>query len=182
MRPDERFWTVSNMVSILRLVLTVPLVWYLWNGQREMAIVVTLIAAASDWADGRLARATGTVSEWGKILDPVADKVLIGAVVIVMTIQHMLPMWFVVAVVVRDVVILLGGIYAQRKANTILPSLFVGKLAVSAIALSGAFGIMQWNLALQISIGVSCVLMTLSLWQYTERLHGILRQTQTKTR
>lgn len=182
MRPSERFWTASNVVSIVRMLLTAPLIWYLWNDQRGMAMVTALIAAITDWIDGRLARATGTESEWGKILDPVADKVLIGAVVVVMTIQQLLPLWFVVAVVLRDILILIGGIYAQRRANTVLPSLMIGKLAVTSVSISGMLGIMQWDLALRISIGVSCFLMALSLWQYTERLHGILRQTQTNTR
>jgi cardiolipin synthase (CMP-forming) len=181
-RESERFWTWSNVVSIIRLLLTVPIVWLLWNDRNVEAVVVSLAAAATDWVDGRLARATHTVSEWGKILDPIADKVLVGAVVVVMLLQQIMPAWFVISVLARDLIIIVGGLVARRHTPVVLPSLMSGKLAVSAISLAGVFGILRWDLPLQLAIGLSCVLMAVSLWDYGKRLHGILRQTQTKAR
>lgn len=177
-----RFWTASNVVSLLRLVLTVPIVWLLLHDRNIEAVIVSLVAAATDWVDGRLARATHTVSEWGKVLDPVADKVLVGAVVIVLLIRGLMPMWFVAAVVARDVIIVIGGLVARRVTPVVLPSLMSGKLAVSAISLAGVFGILRWQTPLDVSIGLSCVLMAVSLWDYGKRLHGILRQAQAETR
>ncbi|MBU3741858.1 MAG: CDP-alcohol phosphatidyltransferase family protein [Candidatus Kapabacteria bacterium] len=182
MKPSERFWTASNVMSLVRLILTVPLVWMLWHDQRWTALMIAAVAAVTDWADGRIARATGTVSDWGKIIDPVADKVLVGSVVVVMTIKELLPLWFVICVVLRDVIILIGGIIIERRTGQITPSLMVGKLAVTAVAITGMIAIMQWSPFVEIGIGLSSVLMVLSLWQYSKRFHGILQQAQRKTR
>lgn len=182
MKPAERFWTASNVVSLVRLVLTIPLVWMLWHDQRWNAFMIAAVAALTDWADGRIARATDTVSDWGKIIDPVADKILVGSVVVVMTIKELLPLWFVIAVVLRDVIILVGGIIIERRTGQITPSLMVGKLAVTAVAITGMIAIMQWTPYVEIGIGLSCVLMALSLWHYGKRFHGILQQAQRKTR
>lgn len=181
MLQHERFWTASNVVSIIRLFLTAPMAWLLWHDDHGGAIIVAALAAATDWIDGRLARATGTVSEWGKVLDPLADKVLVGTVVIIMVIKQMLPLWFVIAIVLRDVLILIGGIIAERRTGKITPSIMVGKLAVTAIAATGVAGIMRATAFVQIGIGLSTLLMAVSLWQYAKRLHGILRQTQANT-
>jgi cardiolipin synthase len=121
------------------------------------------------------------VSEWGKVLDPLADKILVGTVVVIMVIKQMLPLWFVIAIVLRDVLILIGGIIAERRTGKITPSIMVGKLAVTAIAATGVAGIMRATAFVQIGIGLSTLLMAVSLWQYAKRLHGILRQTQAKT-
>lgn len=177
-----RFWTASNAVSLLRLVLTAPIVWLLLHDRNVEAVIVSLVAAVTDWVDGRLARATYTVSEWGKILDPIADKVLVGAVVVVMLLQQIMPAWFVMSVLARDLIIIVGGLVARRHSPVVLPSLMSGKLAVSAISLAGVFGILRWQTPLFVAIGLSCALMAVSLWDYGKRLHGILRQTQAETR
>lgn len=172
--PRDRFFTASNLLSILRGVMTVPIVWALFEELRITAILLCLIAALTDWLDGYVARHTGTVSEWGMILDPLADKILVGAVVVVLVILELLPLWFVLVVVGRDVVILLGAAYASSRAKTVLPSLMSGKLAVSAIALTGVVSLAIGRPSLELII-VSCCLMGVSLWQYATRLHGLLR-------
>ena len=172
--PRDRFVTASNLISLLRGVMTVPVVWALLSQERTLAIVLCLLAAITDWLDGFVARRTGTVSEWGMILDPIADKILVGAVVAVLTVQEILPLWFVALVVGRDVVILIGAMVASSKARTVLPSMMSGKLAVSAIALTGVVSLWLGEPSLELII-VSCSIMGVSLWQYATRLHGLLR-------
>ena len=172
--PRDRFFTASNVISIARGVMTLPVVWALLSHQRTLAIALCLVAAATDWLDGYVARRTGTVSEWGMILDPVADKILVGAVVVVLVMQQVLPLWFVGCVVGRDVVILIGASYASSRKLVVLPSLMSGKLAVSAIALTGVVSLAIGGPSFELII-VSCSLMAVSLWQYATRLHGLLR-------
>lgn len=172
--PRDRFVTASNLISILRGVMTIPVVWALLSNERTVAIVLCFVAALTDWLDGYVARRTGTVSEWGMILDPLADKILVGAVVAVLTVQEVLPLWFVALIVGRDVVILLGAMYATSRAKIVLPSLMSGKLAVSAIALTGVVSLWLGTPSIELII-VSCCLMGVSLWQYATRLHGLLR-------
>ena len=80
----DHFWTLSNAVSLLRVVLTLPAIWlialgpdYVWE-----AFGVVVVMIVSDWIDGWLARWRGEISQWGKILDPLADKVAVGAITI----------------------------------------------------------------------------------------------------
>lgn len=175
---NNQFLTVSNLISLLRLVLTIPIVWALLTQQTALAFGLCVIAAFSDWLDGAVARATQTVSEWGKVLDPIADKVLVGSVVIVLLVSHLLPIWFVCAVLGRDAVIVVGGFFARKFTPIVLPSLWSGKLAVSAIAFTGMMAIAGMFIVRDYAIVISTLLMTLSLWHYSKRLHGIIRQAQ----
>jgi hypothetical protein len=78
---------------------------------------------------------------------------------------------------VRDVIILAGAQWLQRKNSLVLPSLLPGKLAVTAIALTGALSMIASpsSAVVQVPLYLSCALMALSLWVYGKRLHGILR-------
>jgi len=172
---SDRFLTASNAISLLRLVLTGPVVYTLYYEQYLAAFLLCWFGAFTDWLDGFVARKTGTVSEWGKVIDPVADKVLVGAVVLMMLVKGLLPVWFVVAVVARDLIILVAAVYARKRVNVVLPSLMSGKLAVSAIALTGVVAMLEGGPVVIWLIGLSCGLMALSLWHYGKRLHGLLR-------
>lgn len=175
-RASERFWTMSNVVSLVRLALTVPIVIALLHDSRWLALCLSVVAAASDWFDGYAARVTNTVSEWGKIIDPIADKILVGAVVIILVIKGLLPFWFVAMVLSRDIVILLCGVYLQRHITVVPPSLISGKLAVGAIALAGIAAMAEWTLIRDVGIVLSAILTAVSLWQYGKRFYGIIRQ------
>lgn len=172
---NHRFWTASNAVSMFRAVLTIPVVWFLLHDQPIVAMMVCFAASGTDWLDGWIARKTNTVSEWGKVLDPMADKILVGAVVVILLWQERLPLWFVACVVARDVIIVVGGIWARRYQTEILPSLWSGKFAVSAIALTGVVAMVTSGAAVFWLIVLSSVLMVVSLWSYGKRLYGIVR-------
>lgn len=175
---SDRFWTPSNMVSLFRLLLTGPVVYLLVHEMRLAAFVVCLVAAFTDYLDGRLARSTHTVSEWGKVIDPVADKVFIGAILVVLLAQGLYPVWFVVLVLARDAVIVAGGLWLRRYTPVVPPSLPSGKWAVAAISASGICAMMLWITARDVMIVLSCVLIAVSLWDYGRRFYGILRQDQ----
>ncbi len=179
---SDRFWTASNVVSMFRGVLTIPVAYAMAIDAHWVAFGLCWFAAFTDWLDGWVARRTGTVSEWGKVIDPVADKILVGTVVVMLLVKGLLPPWFVAAVVARDIVILIAAVVSRRYTLVILPSLMSGKLAVSAIAFTGVVAMVDWPLSRDIGIAVSCVLIVVSLWQYGKRLHGIIRQVQKETR
>lgn len=170
--------TASNLISLLRLLLTVPVALLIHADMAWWAFALCWFAAFTDWLDGYVARATNTVSEWGKVIDPIADKVLVGTIVIMLLTKGLLPLWFVIVVVLRDVVILAGAAIARRHSPVVLPSMWSGKLAVSAIAWTGVTALVAWTAARDAGMVVSCLLIGVSLWQYARRLHGILRQAQ----
>lgn len=173
---SDRFWTLSNVVSLVRLILTIPIVMALLHDSMWTAFGISIVAAFTDWLDGFVARATRTVSEWGKIIDPVADKVVVGAVVILLVVKGLLPLWFVVIVLSRDIIIVLCGMYLRRHTSVVPPSLLSGKLAVSAISLAGICAMVGLTLVRDVSIVLSTILAAVSLWQYGMRFYGIVRQ------
>lgn len=122
----------------MRILLVIPIVFLLLSGKeshRWWAVLVMVIAALTDLFDGILARAFKQETELGKILDPLADKIAVTAVAILLTIQNLIPMWFIIVAVVRDVVILGGGLYVQKKKRLTLQSNTMGKWTVFIVAL-----------------------------------------------
>lgn len=131
-------WTISNLLSFTRLLLVVPIVLLLLS-EKEFhnwwAVAVMVIATLTDTLDGFLARALHQESDLGKILDPLADKIAIAAVAVLFMIKGVLPIWFVIGAIVRDVTILLGGLYIKNKKEMILQSNLMGKWTVTIVAL-----------------------------------------------
>jgi cardiolipin synthase len=119
-RASSRVLTLPNVITIARLS-CLPLFLWLLFGQEDRAAAAWLLAAlgATDWVDGYLARHMHQVSELGKILDPVADRLLflVGAGGIL--VDGSVPVWFAVTVLVREVLVgattlLLGALGARR--------------------------------------------------------------------
>lgn len=133
----DRFWTLSNVVSLLRIVLTLPVVWMIVLGPAYMwptfGLVVVMIL--SDMLDGYLARRRNEISRWGKILDPLADKVAIGAITVVMVLFNGMPFWVVAAVLVRDGLILLASIFLVGRRDVVISSNIWGKLTTLLMSL-----------------------------------------------
>jgi cardiolipin synthase len=90
-------------------VLTVPVIfWLLVNGSARAAFYVFLVAGISDGVDGYLAKRFKWTSELGAYLDPLADKLLIVSIYVALAVSGQIPLWLVIAVVSRDILILLG--------------------------------------------------------------------------
>lgn len=126
---------ISNLLSLLRLFLAVPL-WLLLDNFYENRLIVfalCIFALVTDLMDGYLARKLNQITEMGKIIDPLADKVGISAVVIKLFIIGQIPDYFFWMVVIRDALIFLGGIYVSRKIGKVLPSNMLGKISVLSI-------------------------------------------------
>ena len=104
--------SLPNLLCVMRMLLAVPIVWALVNGYYGWTLGLFVVAAVSDGLDGFLAKQFNWTSELGKVLDPVADKLLLVSVIITLTLVGMVPLWLTVVVVARDVVIGAGaGVY-----------------------------------------------------------------------
>jgi cardiolipin synthase len=102
----DRVWTLPNALSVLRL-LGVPLfLWLLLGPQADgWAVVVLMVAGATDWADGKLARSLGQSSRLGALLDPAADRLYIVATLVAFVLRDVVPLWLVAALVGRELVL-----------------------------------------------------------------------------
>ncbi len=120
--------TIANLITLLRLVLVPVIIWALLVDQQLMAFILFLFAGLSDAVDGAVARYFDQQSEFGTILDPIADKVMLVSVFIVLAYLGHLPLWLTILVVSRDLLIVFGVMLAfvLSKPVTIKP-LWVSK-------------------------------------------------------
>ncbi len=100
-----------------------------------LAYGLMLLAGVTDYFDGYFARKFNQESDMGRILDPLADKVLVGAIAIVLTTTHGMPLWFLLLIIGRDLAILFLGYFMVSKTKEIPESNWPGKVAVTASAL-----------------------------------------------
>lgn len=134
--PEARVLTLPNVITLVRLACLPVFLWLLF-GAEDRAAAAWLLAAlgATDWVDGYLARHMNQVSELGKVLDPVADRLLfvVGAGGIL--IDGSVPTWFAVIVLVRET--LVGG------ATLLLAALGARRIDVTWFGKAGTFGLMM---------------------------------------
>jgi cardiolipin synthase len=107
-RAADRIETIPNALSVLRL-LGVPLfLWLLLGPHADVAaLIVLMLSGFTDWLDGVLARKLNQTSNFGAMLDPLADRLYILATLLGLVLRHVIPLWLAVVIVGRDV--LLGG-------------------------------------------------------------------------
>jgi CDP-diacylglycerol--glycerol-3-phosphate 3-phosphatidyltransferase len=129
-------WTISNIISLCRLILAVPISIFLWYKNIPVVTGLVIIAVISDHLDGFLARRLNQVTEFGKIIDPLADKVCVGLAALIMIIQNKVPIWFGIVVLARDLLILLASLYVKNKIKFVIPSNYVGKVTVTIIIIA----------------------------------------------
>ncbi len=123
----------------------------------------------SDLMDGHLARKLNQVSELGKIIDPLADKICVITIAIILLYINKISLWFVIIVVLRDLVILAFGIYLSKKKDIRLMSNFPGKMAVLSIGVIILFSII--NIPVLKSIVYYLYFLSLLLILYSSALY-----------
>jgi CDP-diacylglycerol--glycerol-3-phosphate 3-phosphatidyltransferase len=175
-RAKDDLFTPSNMISVMRAMMAVPAVMAIVGHWYLLVASICIAAFLSDLLDGLIARKTDSVSEMGKIIDPLADKIFVGCVVIAMAAYSLIPLWFLAIILSRDLIIVLGGVWAKRKLGVVLPSNYPGKIAVLTISISifMVFVKVPENIV-AIAENISVALMALSLGLYAKRLAGLVR-------
>ncbi len=116
---------LPNQLTLLRVALTPVFVVLLLSGspvQLQISLVVYIIAAITDWYDGWAARKLGTITRWGKFLDPLADKILSSAAMLAFVGLGLIDAWMVWTVIVRDFIMTFLRAYAEYRDEPIVTS------------------------------------------------------------
>jgi cardiolipin synthase len=113
-RLEEHIFTVPNALSLARLFMVPIVVALLLVRADGLAAAVFVLASVTDFLDGRLARRSGP-TRLGQILDPVADRLMLSSVAVVLAVRGLLPAWAVAILVGRDLLALVGGIVVGTK-------------------------------------------------------------------
>ncbi len=130
---------ISNMLSLTRVILVIP-IYYLLNLQTEiggyLAVAVMFLAALTDAYDGRLARKLKQRTDLGRILDPLADKITIAGIAIILAETRGLPVWFVALIILRDVGIVVLSSFLVLRTKVMVESNVLGKITVTILGLT----------------------------------------------
>ena len=134
-RPDDmdRIFTIPNVLSFLRLASVPVFVVLFVNDRTDAAVILYAVGAWSDFFDGWIARRFDQVTNLGKLLDPLADRIFIAALVVALVATDVLPLWVALAIVGRDVLILALYPVVHRGALQKIRVNFVGKCATAAL-------------------------------------------------
>jgi cardiolipin synthase len=180
---SDRVLTLPNVLSVLRL-LGVPLfLWLLLGPEADgWAVVVLAVSGATDWADGKLARALGQSSRLGALLDPAADRLYIVATLVAFVIRDVIPLWVVLVLLVRELVLGLTLLLLRRAGWPPLQVHYLGKAATflllyafplllladgdgtaATIARPIAYALTVWGSALYVLAGVFYVVQAAGL-------------------
>jgi cardiolipin synthase len=165
--PEGAFWSPPNIISVIR-VLLVPIIYWSFDQNRAgLALVLIALAILTDAVDGYLARTFGWKSAWGLILDPLADKILIGSLAVFLVMFRDFPVWMAVFIVARDIAIILAGVYLYfRPYRLVVPSNRIGKL--TTVVTSGAMILyaLDWQPYGQWVLWASLICIAGSGWKY----------------
>ena len=135
---ELNIFTLSNFISLTR-VLLLPLFYFavsLDSDRGNLLALFTIGAAAlTDFLDGWLARVRGTISSFGQIIDPLADKLFLGGVGIVLINLREFPVWLFSLILLRDVAILAASAFLIKSHKVVFPSNIWGKLYTVSVAL-----------------------------------------------
>jgi CDP-diacylglycerol--glycerol-3-phosphate 3-phosphatidyltransferase len=167
----------SNLLTIARLLLLPLTIFYLRRPeQRRKALLCMGLAMLTDALDGPIARRRGEVSRLGKLLDPIADKLVLNTTAVTLSQTRGFPWWITTLLLVRDAVILLAGLLVYRRTSHITAAQSTGKATTvaltAAVLLYTADGPRSGKPALYVAL----VPFALSLWQYGRRFVMIMRQ------
>jgi cardiolipin synthase len=196
----DRVWTLPNLLSFLRLA-GAPLVLWLIVGPKAdgLAVLVLALGGFTDWLDGYLARAWHQTSRIGQMLDPIADRLYILAVLLGLALREIVPWWLVVIVVGRDVFVVVLVPVLKTRGYSSLPVHFLGKAATFSLLYafplvllgSGEDGWLQlawvlgwafaiWGTALYWYAGGLYVAQTVRLLRSTPPIHNRRRSSVTR--
>ena len=174
--------TIPNILTILRIVIIVPLTRFLLKQDYIMAGVMILISAVTDILDGFLARKLGQITDLGKILDPIADKLTLIAVVVCANVLYPEIMPFIIVLFTKELLMLSGGAFLLRFKIKPPAAKWYGKLSTvlfytsitTLILLKAIWGYTNKTLSL-VLLSVTTASMLFSLIMYTSVFVRLIR-------
>ncbi len=131
---EDRVLTIPNALSVLRLLLVPVFIYLLSVDANALAVAVLMFSGFSDWADGKIARLVDNQSSrLGALLDPAVDRIYMVVVPVALAVDRIVPWWFVVVLLVRDVVLAFTLPVLRSRGLTALSVTYLGKAATFSL-------------------------------------------------
>lgn len=166
---------IPNLLTLLRLIIVPVLGYFLYFENYIPAVVLFAFGGFTDILDGYIARKYSLVTKWGKVFDPLADKLMQITALVFLVLHHFIPIVVLVIVIIKESLMLTGGILLYTKGKTVIGANWYGKLAtvifyfailatiiLSLESLNNSYTTIAINIAL--GLAVSCTLFALVMY------------------
>ncbi|MEY2841067.1 MAG: hypothetical protein RLY74_208 [Actinomycetota bacterium] len=124
-----RIMTIPNLLTITRAIGIPIFLFFIFNERYSLAVVTLMIGGATDYLDGKLARALNQESRLGELLDPAVDRLYIASVLVAMYLSDLLPIWLLILIIVRDIAIGVLLLLLKFAGKPALEVTYLGKAA-----------------------------------------------------
>lgn len=141
------FKQVPNILTIIRFLLIPVILFYIFTGNYLAAFIVFTISGITDIADGFIARKFNFISNFGKLMDPLADKLTQISVLLSLTVIRIIPVWIVVIVLIKEIIMVSGASFLYGK-DVVVYSRWYGKLATVLFYIAIVFSLIERQFAL----------------------------------
>jgi phosphatidylglycerophosphate synthase len=172
--------TLANAVTLFRLALVIPTLYFLLNDQRELTLIILGIVLLGDMVDGALARLRHEETEFGKILDPLVDKIVFASIITVLVIVGQLSWIALAGLLFYQTGIIIGAILWLRKRKDTPPVRLLGKIASFVLSLTVLAAIIKLPNA-ESAVYVAVVFMYAAGFDYLFNLIRVSREEIPKT-
>lgn len=162
--------TIPNLLSLLRILMIPVIVWLYIKNEYNLAVLFVLLSGITDVADGIIARKCNMVSDFGKILDPIADKLTQITLIICLSTKYPKMAWLISLFVAKEFIMALLGYITIRNTDSVNSAKWYGKLSTFVLYASMILMIVIPNLsdiASNVLIGLCAFILCLSLFMYT---------------
>ena len=169
---------LANVLSVSRIFLSLPLLHSLKSGDSSTitTVIILLAAAATDLADGYVARHIDNVSRIGKMLDPLSDKIFLAALIGGLVLWNNFPVWLLIMLVSRDLCIVIAGFYMLKTRGFVIAANRWGKATTACIGFTTLSYILNISNVTSIVLLVfSSLLIIISSIAYVQTLRRTLR-------
>ncbi len=174
---------IPNILSVIRIILVAVFVYAAFCVSDTVALVVFLIAGATDVIDGYLARRNNWITDIGKILDPFADKLMQCTVLISLYIKKLIPLWFVIPFFAKELFTLFIGLIVIKKRSVVVVSKWYGKFTVCLFYLTIVISVVfaeYINGALTLVVFLPAIIAAIvTLFAYIKHYAGLRHNTNT---
>lgn len=170
------YFTISNLLSISRLILVWPIAHLLQQDNPRLNYLVLFlifIACLTDFLDGYLARKMNQISDFGKLLDPLADKVATLITIALLIHYRNFPVWLFAIILARDVCIVFGAFFIINKQKIMVQSNWPGKITIGILAGLVIVYILNLKGLIPFFIGLTLAGIIISGLSYLKRLFPV---------
>lgn len=178
MSTRENIWNVPNILTMLRVALIGVFIWQYVIGHRYWAMGVFLVAGATDFLDGYIARKHNLVTNFGKLMDPLADKLMLVTALTCLMASGLVPLWVVLVVVAKELLMVIGG-YWMLRHGTVVQAHIIGKAAtvVFIIAVMATF-LHEFTTPFDAYLQIAAVVLSVSamVWYFSHAARAILNR------